>query len=103
MDNYILNEIDIDKNHIDNFVLDTEEGTKKMKEAFHVKACNERNAYVNSRKEVFLSYQKYIYDELNRRNNNMAPEDMTETFDKRNKEKPVHLVRAFSFFKYKKR
>ena len=95
MDNYILNEIDIDKNHIDNFVLDTEEGTKKMKEAFHVKACNERNAYVNSRKEVFLSYQKFIYEELNRRNSNMAPEDMTETFNNRNKEldKMLYIIK----------
>jgi len=91
MDNFIINEIDIDKNHLDNFVLDTEEGTKKMKEAFHAKAAQEKNDYINTRKDVFSFYQACIYDELNRRVKNMQPEDLTESFDNRNKELDKYL------------
>ena len=95
MDNYIVNEIDIDKNHLDNFVLDTEEGTKKMKEAFHAKAAAEKNEYIEKRKDVFSFYQACIYDELNRRKSNMTPEDLTESFDNRNKEldKELYIIK----------
>ncbi len=95
MDNYIVNEIEIDKNHIDNFVLESEEGTKKMKEAFHKKAVLERNDYVNSRKDIFSFYQACIYDELNKRKSNMLPEDMTKDFDNRNKklDKELYIIK----------
>ena len=95
MDNYIINEIDIDKNHLDNFVLETEEGTKKMKEAFHIKAAGEKNAYIDTRKDVFSFYQACIYDELNRRKNNMMPQDKTEEFDNRKKEldKDLYIIK----------
>ena len=95
MDNYIINEIDIDKNHLDNFVLDTEEGTKKMKEAFHTKAAADKNDYINTRKDVFSFYQASIYDELNRRVNNMKPEDLTESFNNRNSEldKDLYIIK----------
>ena len=93
--NFIINEIDIDKNHLDNFVLETEEGTKKMKEAFHAKAVADKNDYINTRKDVFSFYQACIYDELNRRVNNMKPEDLTESFANRNKEidKELYIIK----------
>ena len=95
MDNFIINEIDIDKNHLDNFVLDTEEGTKKMKEAFHAKAANEKNEYIAGRKDVFSFYQACIYDELNRRVKNMQPEDLTESFANRKQEldKDLYIIK----------
>ena len=93
--NFIINEIDIDKNHLDNFVLETEEGTKKMKEAFHAKAVADKNDYINTRKDVFSFYQACIYDELNRRVNNMKPEDLTESFANRYKEidKELYIIK----------
>ena len=32
----VIKEININKNHIDNFILDTKEGTKRVKEKFHI-------------------------------------------------------------------
>ena len=42
----IKQEIEINENHINNFQLETTTGTKKMKEKFHKKAVEERNAYI---------------------------------------------------------
>ena len=47
MNKTILEQIEIDKTHIDDFPLETEEGTKRAKEKFYEKAVIERNQYVN--------------------------------------------------------
>ena len=49
----ITKEINIDKNHIDNFKLETETGTKRLKEKFHKEAVNNRNNYVNRQLNIF--------------------------------------------------
>ena len=41
-----IKDIEIDKNHIDNFQLESSTGTKKMKEKFYKNAASERNAYI---------------------------------------------------------
>ena len=41
--NFILKQIDIDKEHLSSFVVDQEFGTKKVKEKFHENAVKEKN------------------------------------------------------------
>ena len=38
-----------DKNYVDNFVLETHEGTKRLKEKFHLNASLERNNYIEKK------------------------------------------------------
>ena len=82
MNNTITKQIEINKNHIDNFVLETDEGTKKVKEKFHLKAIQDRNNYVNSQHVVFDKYKVLIENELVERFKNKMPVDKTEEYDK---------------------
>ena len=53
MNKTILEQIEIDKTHIDDFPLETEEGTKRYKEKFHLRAANECNTYINREINIF--------------------------------------------------
>ena len=72
----IMKEIEVDKNHIDNFVLDTEEGTKRTKEKFYRQAAEQRNSYVEKQKEQFELYLAKIKDEMRARFQNENPQSM---------------------------
>lgn len=82
MNNTITKQIEINKNHIDNFALETDEGTKKVKEKFHLKAIQDRNNYVNAQHVVFDKYKVLIENELVERFKNNMPVDKTEEYDK---------------------
>ena len=56
-DNMIIKKIEIDKNHIENFPLEIEDGTKRSKKKFHEKAVNDRNEYVNRQRTLFDRYR----------------------------------------------
>lgn len=83
-DTKIAKEIDIDKNHIDNFVLETETGTKKVKEKFHQKASEERNQYISIRLKEFSKAKDAIYAEMNKRIKLMMPEDSSSNLSEIN-------------------
>ena len=53
----IVKEINIDKVHIDNFKMDTEQGTKRVKEKFHKEAVINRNNYINKENVKFSNYK----------------------------------------------
>ena len=61
-DHSVMKLIEIDKKHIENFVLETEEGTKRYREKFHLKAVCERNEYVHRQIDIF---HKYLHDTEN--------------------------------------
>lgn len=82
---HIISEIDIDKNHIDNFPLECEKGTKKLKDKFHKNAVNERNKYVEKQKKLFDIYNKKVYYELNDRVEKMYPINNENMFIEMNK------------------
>ena len=63
----IMKLIEIDKNHIENYVLETEEGTKRFKEKFHLKAINERNEYINREIKQFTQYKDRLETEIEER------------------------------------
>ena len=76
----IKKEIEINENHIENFPLETETGTKKMKEKFHQKAVQERNAYIEKELEKFKEYQKNTFQELDSYMKSVFPENKNESY-----------------------
>lgn len=77
-----MKQIEINKNHIDNFVLETEEGTKRTKEKFYEKASNDRNNYVNEQHILFDKYKVLLENEMRLRFKNEMPIDKTEEYNK---------------------
>lgn len=72
--------IDFDKNYIKNFVLETENGTKKVKNKFYKNAVIERNKYINNKLTEFEDYKRKIYRIMADRVNNLMPVDKSEKF-----------------------
>lgn len=85
-ENIIEKNIEIDVNHINNFVLDTDEGTKRIKDRFHKNAVNERNEYVERQKKSFINVKEKINEELIRRANDIFPKDMSDIYQNRQNE-----------------
>lgn len=81
----IKEQIEINENHINNFPLETTTGTKKMKEKFHKKAVEERNAYIKKELPKFKGYQKDVYIELDNYVKNKFPKDKTEEYEREEK------------------
>ncbi len=81
----IKEQIEINENHINNFPLETTTGTKKMKEKFHKKAVEERNAYIKKELPKFKGYQKDVYIELDNYVKNKFPKDKTEEYEQEEK------------------
>ena len=77
----IKKEIEVNENHINNFPLETETGTKKMKEKFHRKAVEERNAYIEKEIPKFKEYQKQAYKELYSYVQANTPEDKSNQYN----------------------
>ena len=87
LDNHsIMKLIDIDKIHIENFVLKTEEGTKRYKEKFYLKSVNDRNKYVNRQINIFKKYLNDIENEMVERVNKLMPINNSEKHEKARKE-----------------
>lgn len=85
----IAKEIEVDKSHIENFCLESDKGTKKLRDKFHKNAVNERNKYVEKQKKLFNYYSRRVYFELDGRVNRLLPtnndsmfEEMSKTIDK---------------------
>lgn len=82
----ILNEIEINENHINSFPLETKTGTKRLKEKFHKNAVIERNAYIEKEIPKFKEYQKQIYQQLDGYVQKTLPQDKSEEYNQeRNK------------------
>lgn len=81
MDNALIGKlIDFDKNYIKNFVLETEKGTKKVKNKFYKNAVIERNKYINDKLTEYDDYKRKLYRIMNDRVNNLMPLDNSEKF-----------------------
>ena len=77
----ITKEINIDKNHIDNFKLETETGTKRLKEKFHKEAVNNRNNYVNRQLNIFSNYKVQLENEMVKRVKDLIPKDKSSEYE----------------------
>ena len=81
MDNTLIGKlIDFDKNYIKNFVLETEKGTKKIKNKFYKNAVIERNKYIYDKLTEYDDYKRKLYRIMNDRVNNLMPLDNSEKF-----------------------
>lgn len=80
----ITKEIAVDKSHIENFCLESDKGTKKLREKFHRNAVNERNKYVDKQKNLFNYYSRRVYLELDKRVKKLLPDNNIEMFDEMN-------------------
>ena len=51
--NEVLYQFELDKKYIEEYPLESTEGTKKMIKTYHINAVNSRNAYVNNKIEEY--------------------------------------------------
>lgn len=77
----VLKLIEIDKNHIENFPMETEEGTKRTKDKFHRNAVLDRNSYVQKQQIIFQKFSIDIENEMVQRIKQMMPQDKSEEYD----------------------
>ena len=77
----ILKSMEIDHNHIDSFVMETEEGTKRTKEKFYHEAAENRNSYVNKQQDLFDQYLGSVRNEITRRYSKLMPVDKTNEYE----------------------
>lgn len=80
--NLIQKQIEINETHISDFILETDTGTKRMKEKFHKNAVIDRNNYIQKELQKFKGYQKNVYKELNTYVESKLPQDKNEIYKK---------------------
>ena len=78
----IVKEIEIDRNHIDNYQLETDEGTKRTKATFYKNAVEQRNNYTKKQQIIFSKYKVIIENEMAKRIKRLLPKDKTRSYDK---------------------
>ena len=88
--------IEIDKNHINNFPLESEVGTKRMKENFHKNAVIQRNNYVKQQQDIFNLYTKKVYKEMKSRVDKYFPSNKNAFYDEE-KKKMLEIKDAIKF------
>lgn len=93
----IVKEININKNHIDNFVTETNQGTKRIKEKFHKEAVTNRNNYINKENVKFSNYKIQIENEMVKRVKRLIPVDKTDEY----KREENHVNELFELVKLK--
>ncbi len=71
----LVHKIDVDHNHIDNFVLETTEGTKRTKAKFHREASEQRNTYINNQLSIYQRALVEIRSEMAKRFDRLMPKD----------------------------
>lgn len=91
----IVKEINIDKVHIDNFKMDTEQGTKRVKEKFHKEAVINRNNYINKENVKFSNYKILLENEMVKRIKKLIPINKTNEYNEEEK----HVNELFELVK----
>ena len=78
--NELLYEFDLDKKYIDEYPLETTEGTKKMIKTYHINAINSRNAYVNNKIEKYEEIKQDILNHIKERVEKLTPQDTSNNY-----------------------
>lgn len=73
--------MNIDRSHIEDFIMETDEGTKIYREKFKKEAILKRNKYVNDQLTLFGEYKNLVIEELKIRYEKLMPKDKTEVYD----------------------
>ena len=78
----IVSEMAQDREYIENYVLETDKGTKRMKQKFYLDACTERNRWIYEKKNYYQEIANGLLNEINERVPRLMPIDSTEEYDK---------------------
>ncbi len=79
---YLLKEIDKNRQFIEQYPLEAQAGTKKMLEEYHSHAVEKRNQYIESQIELFTQYKQILYYTLNDRMKALLPQDKTSYYER---------------------
>ncbi len=80
--NSVVIKMDINKNHIDHFILETDEGTKKVKDAFYKQAAENRNHYIDVQLEEIGKCKSIIEREISKRLSTYLSCDKSSEYEK---------------------
>lgn len=75
-----LYQFELDKKYIEEYPLETTEGTKKVIKTYHINAVSSRNAYVNNKLEEYTELKNQVYEELNKRVESLIPKETTNNY-----------------------
>ena len=78
----ICKEMDEVKNKIETFPLETDKGTKRLKQKFYHQAVDERNDYIEKQIPVFEDYLSFTKQEIAKRYDKLMPTDVTGDYEK---------------------
>lgn len=78
--NELLYQFDLDKKYIEEYPLETTEGTKKMIKTYHINAINSRNAYVNNKIEMYEEIKQDILNHIKGRVETLTPQDTSSNY-----------------------
>jgi hypothetical protein len=70
-----------DKEYVENYELETDKGTKRMKEKFYMEACTERNRWIYEKKNVYQEIANSLMQEIQERVPRLMPNDCTEAYN----------------------
>lgn len=71
--NEYLNKIEEEEKYVNDFKLNTNKGTKNVREDFHANAVKAKNSYIDEKIKEYEAIQNAIKEELNRRKDMMMP------------------------------
>lgn len=77
----LLEEMKQDKEYVETYQLETDKGTKRMKERFYNTAAEERNHWIEDKLVQYRKTFTSITDEISLRKQRLFPIDNTETYD----------------------
>ena len=78
----ICKEMEDVKNKIETFPLETDKGTKRLKQKFYHQAVSERNDYINKQIPVFEDYLSFTKKEIEKRFNKLMPSEASSNYQK---------------------
>ncbi|MBQ6135467.1 MAG: hypothetical protein IJI60_04035 [Bacilli bacterium] len=76
----LIKKMEIDRTHIDEFILDTDEGTKRTKEKFHRQACEKRNTYIQNQLPLYEKALSVVLDLMSKRVVSLMPIDHSNEY-----------------------
>ncbi len=77
----IISEMNQDKEYVENYELETDKGTKRMKEKFYMEACTERNRWIYEKKNAYQEIANSLMQEIQERVPRLMPNDCTEAYN----------------------
>ncbi|MBP5678871.1 MAG: hypothetical protein J6X28_03490 [Bacilli bacterium] len=80
----IVSEMKGDRDYIENYELETDKGTKRMKERFYETAATSLNQFIYDKRKNYVLVEKALYDEIARRFPLLMPVDSSEVYEKMN-------------------